>query len=193
MAILSIVSTIVLPSLDNFFSGQKVEAMAIQFVNHIRLARYKAIENQAVHRIVFDSSPNFESYKVEVFSGFNEGSALTLALDDPNSKNYNNNNWESILDTDVIEIDPAINIISENGLPGCIFFWPNGQLVVQINSSPGHPLSDSNIIGINEYYIMMTYGSAGIRIMLNSLGVFSSESYTPDNDITDDETDPAIW
>ncbi len=189
MAILSIVGSVALPALDNFFSGQKVDALAIQFVSHIRLARNKAIENQAVHRIVF--APFFESYKVEVFSGFNEGATETLATDHPNSTDYDNSDWESIIDTDVADFDSAIEVIPESTLPNCIFFWPNGRLVVHIN--PSTPLSDANVIGINEYYIMMIYGNAGIRIMLNAFGVFSSESYAPDNDISDDETDSAIW
>lgn len=190
MAVLSVVGSVALPAVNNFFSGQKVTAQALEFVSHIRTARSMAIESQAVHRLVFDTY--HAGYKVEVFRGYDEDVVgVTLVTDHPNSINFNNSDWKPVLSESSFDFDPGIEVTVENILPNCLFFWPNGKIVTHID--PAQPLSESNIIGIPECYVMMVHGNGGIRIILNAYGVFASESYSPDDDFSDDESIDGIW
>jgi prepilin-type N-terminal cleavage/methylation domain-containing protein len=184
IAIISIVSSIVMPAIDNFYSGNKVQANASMLVNDIRLARYKSIEDQIPHRIVFQiDGSEYVGYKVETFTGFDDDGNGTADFDGTDDgtleEDYDKDTWESILSEEEMFFDPGLRIISK-GLPECIFFWPNGQLVTRPDKSD--TISDSNIIPIPECYLTFGHSNAGIRILINAYGVFASEAYQPDED-----------
>jgi len=188
MAVIAIASNFIFPALSNFFSGDSLTAEGSRLASGIRAGRALAIERQVVHRLIF--STDFFYYKIEAFTGQDEsGSGDTLIDDNTNSETYDNANWVSILEEPEIEFS-YVEVLKEPSMPNCIFFWPNGKLVTRID--PLEALSDANVIGIPECYIMLVYGGAGIRIVMNAHGVFTSEAYAPDDDFTNDDAE-SIW
>ena len=196
LAIISVVSSVVFPAIDNFRSGNRVQAVASIIINDIRMGRYKAIEDQIVHRLVFQISDNeLVSYKIETFTGFDEDGNGTADFDGTNDatleEDYDNSSWESILSEEEVYFDSSVEL-KRKWLPQCIYFWPNGQLVIR--KEKDKIISDSNILPIPECYLTFGYGNAGIRTVINAYGVFASEAYQPDEDedIDKPESD-AIW
>lgn len=187
MAIISVVSSIVLPGISNFYSSERVKAEAEVLIQNIRAAKYRAMQEQALYRLVF--APGGDAYKIQIHTGYLEGNTpptLTTALAEPD---YDGAMWESVLESDEILIDPLIMVTREAYLLGhpVVYFWPDGTLVT--NDSGG--ITEANRIRLGECYILMEYGSSRIRIYLNAQGVLSSESYAVDED-GDSEAD-VLW
>jgi len=183
LAIVSIVTSIVLPGVSNFYSGLQVKAEAEIFVQNVRLARYKAIEEQAVYRLIFPSATDRTYYRVQTHLAFDPDLALTysgVSLGTPES-DYADTNW---VDVDVEEYAFETEIVSD--LPPVLYFWPNGQIYTDPN------INNIAATPIPEYYIGFNYGSAGIKVIITSMGVFSSESYAADEVIITDDTE-VIW
>ncbi len=181
LAIISIVSSIVLPGIANFYSGIQVKTEAELFVSHVRLARYKAIEEQAVYRLIFPSAAERSYYRVQTHLAFDPdltfvytGVALGTA-----EANYSDTNW---IDVDEEEYSFETEIVTN--LPPALYFWPNGQ----IYSTPN--IYNPAATPIAEYYIGFNYGSSGIRVIITPMGVFSSESYASD-DLADESE--VLW
>lgn len=183
IVIVGVIASVTLPELSNFYSGDVVTGEAMVLINNIRRARYRAMEQQTVHRIVF--SDDLLSYKVEVFNG------LPAAETGAQLSSFADTNWLTVIDTDIAEFSPSISVSKDPSLPNCVFFFPNGKAVTRIDTTG--PVSEANTIGIPEGYIMLTYGNAGIRIVLNAYGVFASEAYAPDDDVSDDDAVAEIW
>lgn len=187
MAIISIVSSVVLPVIDNFYSGMRVKATAEIFVQSIRQAKYRAIQQQGVHRLIF--SPDRTYFKLQCYGGDLDGSAL-----DPSTSgiamesDYDSPDWETIADFDEVELDAGVRVNLEAGFPDIIYFWINGNLVTDAT----HTLSNATRNPIGEFRVSFVYGGAAIRIVINSLGVLSSESYAADDD-TDPVNDEVLW
>lgn len=187
MAIISIVSSVVLPSVNSFFAGMRVKAAAEIFVQSIRQAKYRAIQQQGVHRIIF--SPDRTYFKVQCYGGDLEGSGLNSSTSGTAmEKEYDSIQWESIADTEEVELDAGLAVNLETGFPDIIYFWIDGTLVVDTTAT----LSDVSRAPIGELNVAFVYGSAAIKVLINSIGVLSSESYAADSD-TDPLTDEVLW
>lgn len=185
-AIIAVVSSIVLPGVANFYSSERVKAVAEVVVQNIRMGKYKAMQEQALHRMIF--SPGGDTYKVQIHTGYFEGNTPPNLSTGVLEENYDSVNWESILDTEEIEIDPGVTVTRDAYLaPRVIYFWPDGYLVT--HDSTG--ISETNQKLLPECYMLFEYGSSRIRVYLNAMGVLSSESYAVDND-GDSDTD-VLW
>lgn len=186
MAIISVVSSIVLPGVNNFYSGERVKAVAEILVQNVRFAKFKAMQEQALHRMIFSATG--DTYKIQMHSGYLEGNTPPDLTSVTADASYDSVNWESILESDEIEIDPGVTVTREGYLqPRIVYFWPDGYLVT--HNSTG--ISETNKIRLGECHILFEYGSSRIRVYLNALGVLSSESYSVDED-GDSDTD-VIW
>ncbi len=184
MAIIAVVSSIVLPGVSNFYSSERVKAVAEVMVQNIRMTKYKAMQEQALHRMIF--SPGGDTYKIQIHAGYLEGSGysepnLTSGVAENADVNlsYNELNWQSILETEEIELDPGVTVTRDTYLaPRVIYFWPDGYLVT--HDSTG--INETNKKLLPECFILFEYGSSRIRVYLNAMGVLSSESYAVDDD-----------
>lgn len=184
MAIISVVSSIVLPGISNFYSSTRVKADAEVFVQNLRLGKYKAMQEQALHRLIF--SPDGDAYKVQAHTAYDNGGFLDLNTPFADAS-YEDFNWESILDSDEVVIDPMVKVTRDAYLANrVVYFWPDGYLVTHNGT-----LSEISRISLSECYISFSYGSSLIRIYLNALGVLTSESYAIDDD-GDSDAD-VIW
>lgn len=187
-AIIAIVSSIVLPGVANFYSSERVKAVAEVMVQNIRMAKYRAMQEQALHRIIF--SPDGGTYKIQIHSGFIEDSGVAKPdlIAGLAEENYDSFNWESVLGSEEAEMDPGVAVTRSPYLAGrTIYFWTDGYLVTAISGS----ISETNRNLLPECYILFEYGSSRIRVYLNAMGVLSSESYAVDND-GDSDTD-VLW
>ena len=182
MGIISVVTSIVLPGVTNFYSGERVNAAAEIFVQNIRLGKYKAMQGQALHRLIF--SPGGDSYKIQIHSGYLEGGTPPDLSINRADDSYDSTLWESILEEDEISIDPGVKVTRE--LTSIVYFWPDGFMVTHSGG-----LSESTKVYIPEFYVLFEYGSSRIRVYLNAGGVLSSEAYAVDAD-GDDEAD-VLW
>ncbi|PKL42330.1 MAG: hypothetical protein CVV41_14410 [Candidatus Riflebacteria bacterium HGW-Riflebacteria-1] len=175
LAIISIVSSIVLPGMANFFSGMQVKAEGEIFVQNVRLARYKAIEQQAVYRLIFDTDPSSvapSAYRVQVHSAFDDPPIGTYDGTTHHDGIYNSTYWFDAIEAYEITFDTGTEI--KTNLPRTLYFWPNGQIYTNpdITSALAAPIA--------EQYIGFGYGSSIIKVIITPMGVFSSESYTGD-------------
>ncbi len=195
LAIISIVSSVVLPAIDNYYAGQRVGAMSQRLVQDIRLARYKALKDQSPHRLIF--SPDYLNYKVQAYRRDDEDGNNDILISSVSAvaaevEDYESDQWKSILSEEEVDIDPGLELIRDSGSPfrRCIFFWPDGTLVTR--SDPSGLLVESNVFPLGENYLVFSYGNAAIRINVGAFGVMSSESYSaPEDDDFEDETDVA--
>lgn len=188
LVIISIVSSIVLPGMANFYSGIQVKAEAEIFVQNVRLARYKAIGEQAVYRIIFDTDPSVmipSAYRVQTHTFFDDPPIGTYDASTYDDGNYDSPYWFDAIEAGEIIFETGTEV--KTNLPRTLYFWPNGQIRKgpDINN-PGLLTNDT----IAECYIAFGYGSSGIRVIVNPMGVFSSESYAVDE--LDDETE-VLW
>ncbi|HNX78073.1 MAG TPA: prepilin-type N-terminal cleavage/methylation domain-containing protein, partial [Candidatus Rifleibacterium sp.] len=102
MAIIAVVSSIVLPGAANFYSSERIKAVAEVVVQNIRMTKYRAMQEQALHRMIF--SPGGDTYKIQMYSGFIEGSGVPQPdlVADLAEENYDSIKWESVLDTEEV-------------------------------------------------------------------------------------------
>ncbi|MDD3146670.1 MAG: prepilin-type N-terminal cleavage/methylation domain-containing protein [Candidatus Riflebacteria bacterium] len=186
MAIIAVVSSIVLPGAANFYSSERVKAVAEVVVQNIRMGKYKAMQEQALHRMIF--SPGGDTYKVQIHTGYFEGNTPPDISTGVTEEDYDSINWESVLDNEEIEIDPGVTVTREAYLaPRVIYFWPDGYLVT--HDAAG--ISETNKKLLPECFILFEYGSSRIRVYLNAMGVLSSESYAVDDDAVNGED--VLW
>jgi type II secretory pathway pseudopilin PulG len=188
LVLISIVSSIVLPGIANFYSGLQVHTEAEQFVQNVRLARYKAIEEQAVYRLIFDTDPAIEqplAYRVQTHIAFDEGGGTYTTS---GAYDYYDAQWIDAIESEEIMFDTGTTLVIDAvaPMPQVLFFWPNGMIY------PTPDISNTSADTIAERYIGFNYGSAGIKVIITPMGVFSSESYAADMvDITDDNE--VLW
>lgn len=184
LAIISIVSSIVLPGIANFFSGMQVKAEGEIFVQNVRLARYKAIEEQAVYRLIFDTAnPAVDpplTYRVQTHLAFDVGSVIPYDATTFDEADYYSVYWADLAEKE-FAFDTGTEIRTD--LPRALYFWPDGQIYATADTSAAAST-------ISEHYIGFKYGSSGVRVIVNPMGIFSSESYSAD-DLTD--SDEVLW
>lgn len=187
LIIISIVSSIVLPGITNFYSSDKCKAEAEIFVQNIRLARYSAIQEGKLHRIIF--SEGGDAYKVQIctepYTSYAVMASESAMLDDENYNYEDGFYYESIVDTPEVEFNASVNvdlneITTEMGLNTYrLYFSPDGY----IYSSPGTKVTEARVV--------FSYGSAAIAVEINCMGVFRSRAVALPEDGELDEGDIA--
>ena len=187
--LISIAVDAAMPLMSNFFAGQAVKNEASNFAQAIRLGRYKALENQQLHRLIFSSDWAYYKLQAAVFQdedylGSNPSAADYSDYYDVNSM------WQSILDDEEYEIDANVELLRSSDMPQCIFFWPNGTLVTR--QDPGLALSEANMFPLGENILGFRSGEASIRVNFGYMGVISTEDYRADID-DDIENDEVLW
>ncbi len=195
--LIAIVSGYALPAIDSFMSSQKVEAEARYLVENVRLGRYKALQEQVLHRLAFEVDPigDIIAYKVEAYTPYDAGDPDledgATVLIQPSIIYDSGTDWDSVIDRDEVIFDGSVEVTASNGLAGTgniIYFYPTGHLVKGGGggvAGPGkHSISDERVSYIDEIVFTFTYGNAQAKVYVNALGVLSTESYALG---TDDE------
>lgn len=67
--IIAVVASVAMPAIDDFMSSQKISSEAELFVSSVREARYKAMQEGALHRLVLDkdNDGNISGYKIQIY------------------------------------------------------------------------------------------------------------------------------
>lgn len=179
LIIVSIVTSIALPSINNFYSSERCKAEASILVDYIRQAKYQAMQDNTLNRIIFSEEDG--TYKVQRYEpGEADGSELDIdstISDDASSPSIkylpsDDNHWASIADTEELEFNSAVEVNIASFITdvtktyGAIYFKPDGYIYNYI--APKVSL-------LSEKRITFKYGNAAIAVDVNALGVISSE------------------
>lgn len=200
LVIISIVTSITLPSINNFRSSERCKAEASVFVSYVRQAKYQAIQENTLNRIIFykdeDNKYNGNTFKVQVYTGSASLEDIMKKAEDTEENKYFSGEWESIADTDEIELDSSVEVdidsLTTNSM-NIIFFKPDGYLYRRVEGSKtGDGITGEPFIEyIPEESITFKYGSSGLAVNINALGVISSEAISDeDDDYFSDNYDP---
>ena len=217
VCIIAVVSSVAMPAIDNFMSSQRVSAEGEYFVSGVRMARYKAMQENALHRLVFDEDDNgnVSGYKIQIYAKYDDDNKeIWNDYDDGDTykeynetssnvdlKNieigYNNTYWKSILEYDEILISSDITTTHTKTDNPCsppgsntIYFYPNGYLVKATKQDEEKDnLSDQKIYIIPEEILTFSYGNAKVIIHFNAMGILSSELLMEDEDEATGEAD----
>lgn len=189
VCVVAVTASFALPAIDSFMASQKVAAEAESFVAGVRLARYKALQESVLHRLILDlDAANYvNAYKIEACTKYDEGSYADTSENSTTGLKvetaYDSADWESILEADEMIIDGSVSMIY-GGTEKIIYFYPTGYLVSPslTGSVAEHTLKDSNISNIDEVYVIFAYGNARVKVFINAMGVLSSESYVAEED-----------
>ncbi len=191
VCVVAVTASFALPAIDSFMASQKVAAEAESIVAGVRLARYKALQESVLHRLIFNLDANYvNAYKIEACTKYDEG-IYADTLDSSSGLSvetaYDSTEWESILEADEMIVDSSVSMIY-GATKKIIYFYPTGYLVSEpLSSTDGayHIFKDLDIPNIDEVYVIFAYGNARVKVFINAMGVLSSESYTAEDD---DET-----
>lgn len=190
VCVVAVTASFALPAIDSFMASQKVAAEAENFVAGVRLARYKALQESVLHRLILDlDAANYvNAYKIEACTKYDEGSYADTSENSATGLTvetaYDSAEWESILEAYEMIVDGSVSMIY-SGTEKIIYFYPTGYLVsmpLSPTSVTSHVLKDSNISNIDEVYVIFAYGNARVKVYINAMGVLSSESYTAEED-----------
>ena len=202
LIIISIVSSIALPAINNFHSSDRCKAEASVFVSYIRQAKYQAMQDNRLKRLIF--SPENEGdtgnvFKVQtlyagevedVYSDTEQSFIIypdpVITGDDSNyTLDYDSSNWVTIADTEEIEINSSVEVdLASLTLP------INDNNDIAIYFKPDGFLYDSQNQKISEQRIVFRYGSSAVAVDVNALGVISSEAIpNEEDDFFDDKHD----
>lgn len=189
VCVVAVTASFALPAIDSFMASQKVAAEAESFVAGVRLARYKALQESVLHRLILDlDAANYvNAYKIEACTKYDEGSYADTSDGLTVKTAYDSADWESILEAYEMIVDGSVSMIY-SGSKKIIYFYPTGYLVSEpLSSTDGayHIFKDLDIPNIDEVYVIFAYGNARVKVFINAMGVLSSESYTAEDD---DET-----
>lgn len=189
MAIISIVTSVVLPGINNFYSSTRVKAAAETFVAAVRLGKYRAMQEASVHRIIFNADRT--AFKIQTYVPDDEdysGALLKSSQEVDPTLPYDSEEWASVEDTEEIEIDSNVEIHLSN-FKNPTYFWPNGYLIWDALNDP---MTEVAKAPIPEGFVTFVYGSSAIRVVINSIGILSSEAYQVDED-TNYDNDGVLW
>lgn len=185
VCVVAVTASFALPAIDSFMASQKVAAEAENFVAGVRLARYKALQESVLHRLILDLEANYvNAYKIEACTKYDDGSYADTSTGLTVETAYDSAEWESILEAYEMIVDGSVSMIY-SGSEKIIYFYPTGYLVsrpLSATSVTSHVLKDSNISNIDEVYVIFAYGNARVKVYINAMGVLSSESYTAEED-----------
>lgn len=191
VCIVAVTATFAMPAIDSFMASQKVAAEAENFVAGVRLARYKALQESVLHRLVFDlDAANYvNAYKIEACTKYDDDLYADTSEDSTTGfvvgSTYDSADWESILETDEAIVDGSISMIysSTNKI---IYFYPTGYLVspptLSAAGATTHTIKDYNLKNIDEVYVIFAYGNARVKVFINAMGILTSESYVAEED-----------
>ena len=186
VCVVAVTASFALPAIDSFMASQKVAAEAENFVAGVRLARYKALQESVLHRLILDlDAANYvNAYKIEACTKYDDGLYADTSTGLTVETAYDSAEWESILEAYEMIVDGSVSMIY-SGSEKIIYFYPTGYLVsmpLSPTSVTSHVLKDSNISNIDEVYVIFAYGNARVKVYINAMGVLSSESYTAEED-----------
>lgn len=167
LAILSIIAamaSIALPAVDNFFSSQRTAAEAGRFIQNVRFAQYRAMENQKYHRLYF--LPDGTGYRLDGYTPPNSWNAPT-AVHAHDWTVQNSPFWLDITGEEVVEFDSAVKFARPAAVP-ILFFRPDGMLLLS-PTFEGSPVPDS--------LATFSYGSTVMTVNISPIGIRSSEEF----------------
>lgn len=200
MVIISIVSSITLPAINNFRSSDRVKAEAQLLVSAIRHAKYTALQDNVLIRIIFNQDGS--CFKEQLFTADgteeNEGALSSTVeeiilndyaniLAEKDSSNYEYGyDWSTLGDTEETEFNPSteVDISDFLGLGGVIgdvggvlYFKPDGYIYTDAGNK------------ISEIRIIFKHGNSALAVDINALGVIASEAFlrTDDDDYEDED------
>ncbi len=180
MIIISVVTSITLPAINNFHSSDRCKADASLFVNSVRLAKYSAMQDNDLNRIIFNIEDNIcNGFKVQRYEGEED---MDSVMDAVQSYDAGDNVWSTISDEEEVEFNPSTEVnLSNSGLPtNTIFFKPDGYIYAKYSDGVKYLL---------EHEIVFKYGNAAIAVDINAIGVISSEAIAQNEDENEDYFD----
>ena len=115
VCVVAVTASFALPAIDSFMASQKVAAEAESFVAGVRLARYKALQESVLHRLIFNLDANYvNAYKIEACTKYDDG-IYADTLDSSSGLSvetaYDSTEWESILEADEMIVDSSVSMI----------------------------------------------------------------------------------
>ena len=198
LIIISIVSSIALPAINNFHSSDRCKAEASVLVSYIRQAKYQALQDNCLNRLIFspeNDSDNGNVFKIQkyefqnVTNPFSFDEIINGGVNDVGAYDYDGEHWVSIADTEEVEINSSVEVDTSSlstlptitdGSTGTdkelkvIYFKPDGFLY------------DANNEMISEQRIVFKYGSSAVAVDVNAIGVISSEAIPIEEEDFDD-------
>lgn len=199
MVIISIVSSITLPAIENFHSADRVKADATLLVSAIRHAKYTALQDNVLIRIIFNEDGS--CFKEQLYIAEKDppktltktiGEDYTNILANLTNSNYEDGfEWESLDDNaeetafssgtevDVTEMQGNGGVLGDVG--GVIYFMPDGYIY------------NTTAQKLPEIRIMFKYGSSALAVDVNALGVISSEAFARNEDEDYSEDEDVEW
>ena len=181
LVIISIVSSIAMPAINNFHSAERCKAEASVLVSYIRQAKYQAMQDNCVNRLIF--SPEGSAFKIQKYDPEPESNAAfndIITKDELSSEihsqsdRYGLDDWKSIADEEEILINSSVEVEFSNYLNTihAIYFKPDGYIYCY----------DSGVQILPEERILFKYGSSAVAVDINALGVISSEAIPVDDE-----------
>ena len=182
LVIISIVSSIAMPAINNFHSAERCKAEASVLVSYIRQAKYQAMQDNCINRLIF--SPEGGAFKIQKYDPDTESSDSFETIIENSERasgaaaRYDQDDWKSIADEEEIffnssvevELSPSFTIVTSTDYIHAVYFKPDGLLY----------RNDTTII--SEQRIQFKYGSSAVAVDINALGVISSEAIPNDED-----------
>ena len=175
MIIISIVSSIAMPAINNFHSAERCKAEASVLVSYIRLAKYTAMQDNCVNRLIF--SPEGGAFKIQKYDPETESNELfdniisikSESAAGNQSDRYELEDWKTIADEDEVVFNSSVELEISSNLSSihAIYFKPDGYLYCYNNTK---------INLLSEERILFKYGSSAVAVDINALGVISSEA-----------------
>ena len=187
MIIISIVSSIAMPAINNFHSSERCKAEASVLVSYIRQAKYQAMQDNCINRLIF--SPEGGAFKIQKYDPETESNdtfdsiitnkSETAATNQ--SDRYNLDDWKSIADEEEILFNSSVEVEFSSFLNTihAIYFKPDGYIYCY----------NSGIQILPEERILFKYGSSAVAVDINALGVISSEAIPVEENDFDNENE----
>lgn len=163
--IVSIMSSVVLPTTTGFYASEQASAAASILTADVRMARFRAMEFQGYVRIKFLTDNS--GWRVEELCDSVTHEAVTGEPCLPT-----HTEWQSIIGDETRDLDTSITIVFNPDPPPWIYFRPDGLLVTA-------PQFDAAPLGILKVIFTYTDNETadGAEIEINPAGVIESKAY----------------
>lgn len=174
MVVISVVSAVSLPEINNFYSSDRCKAEAEKLIQGVRLAKYRSMQTQELHRLVFlkeNNDPRIEAFRIDAYIG---GEQMSTVIGSSGTEDFDTAaSWTTILDEEEVWVDGAMTIKASDAVS--LFFKPDGYIYG----------NDKKII--SEIQFIYSYGNSAVAVYINALGVIGSEAFFyPENETLDD-------
>ena len=176
LVIISIVSSIAMPAINNFHSAERCKSEASVLVSYIRQAKYQALQDNTLNRIIFSKEgSNANAFKVQKYEELDtDGNEKSYVIDNVlsgSNLSYDNPSWVSIADAEEIDFNSSVEVdLSQCPNLSVVYFKPDGFLYKNKTDK------------ISEQRIVFRYGSSAVAVDINALGVISSEAIPNEED-----------